>query len=129
MLQENSNVSLEDAISMNLLSYAHIATTNAALSEPIAVSNREDILTQSQMMKTPDRDNFGSSQKAEIECLLKFDIMDIHPMQSLPRSAKLISSIWSYHCKRLPYGELLKYKSQICVNGKEQSFGRDYWES
>jgi hypothetical protein len=50
-------------------------------------------------------------------------------MTSLHRTAKLITSIWSYHHKRLPNGKLLKYKSRICVNGKEQSFGRDYWET
>jgi len=50
-------------------------------------------------------------------------------MASLHRTAKLITLIWSYHHKRLPNGKLLKYKSRICVNGKEQSFGRDYWET
>jgi len=34
--------------------------------------------------------------------------MVIHPIASLPRSAKLFSSIWSYRRKRLPNGDLLK---------------------
>jgi hypothetical protein len=45
-----------------------------------------------------------------------------------PRRAKLLSSTWSYRRKRLPNGDLLKHKARICVNGKEQVFGRDYWE-
>ncbi len=48
---------------------------------------------------------------------------------ALPPRAKLLSSIWSYRRKRLPNGVLLKHKSRICVNGKEQAFGRDYWET
>jgi hypothetical protein len=55
--------------------------------------------------------------------------MDAHHISSLPPRAKLLSSIWSYRHKPLPNGILLKYKSRLCVNGKEQAFGRDYWET
>ncbi len=55
--------------------------------------------------------------------------MDFHHISDLPPRARLLSSIWSYRRKSLPNGVLLKYKSRICVNGKEQSFGRDYWET
>lgn len=124
-----SDALLDNLPTLNLLSYAHVATTASNLEPSIANSNREVILMQSQMLKMPDRDSFIQSQKTEIEGLLKFDVIDIHPMQSLPRSSKLISSIWSYHRKHLPNGKLLKYKYRICVNGKDQSFGRDYWET
>ena len=56
--------------------------------------------------------------ESEINGLLKFDVMDVHPVESLPRSAKLLSSICSYRRKRLPNGDLLKYKSRICVNNR-----------
>jgi len=55
--------------------------------------------------------------------------MDIHPISSLLKSTKLLSSIWSYRRKRSPNGTPLKHKSRIYVNGKEQAFGRDYWET
>ena len=55
--------------------------------------------------------------------------MDALPLNKLPLYAKLLSSIWSYRRKRLPNGVLSKYKSRLCVNGKEQAFGRDYWET
>jgi hypothetical protein len=41
----------------------------------------------------------------------------------------LLRSIWSYRQKRLPNGILSKYKSRLCINGKEQAFGRHYWET
>jgi hypothetical protein len=113
-----------------LLSYVHLVQTEVA-PEPLHVmsSNKEDILTQCQMLKTEDKAKFIESQKAEIEGLLKFDVMDIHPISKLPPKARLLHAIWSYRRKRLPSGVLLKYKSRICVNGKEQVFGRDYWET
>jgi hypothetical protein len=77
------------------------------------------------MLKTPAKEDFIKSQKAEIGGLLNFDVMDIHHISSLPARAKLLSSIWSYCHKHLPNGTLLKYKSRICVNGKELAFGYD----
>jgi hypothetical protein len=41
---------------------------------------------------------------------------------------KILSSIWSYRRKRSSVGEILKYKSRICVDGSQQEYGRDYWE-
>jgi hypothetical protein len=61
--------------------------------------------------------------------LLKFDVMDLHPISTLPPKAQLLHAIWSYRQKWLPSGVLLKYKSRICVNGKEQVFGQDYWDT
>jgi hypothetical protein len=90
---------------------------------------KNDILTQSQMLKAADRSNFIASQQDEIATLRNFNIMDIEHISKLPARAKLFSSIWSYCRKRLPNGVLLKYKSRLCVNGKEQSFGRDFWET
>ena len=80
------------------------------------------------MFKTEDRDQFVASHKTEIEGLQKFDVMDIEHISSLPQGARLLSSIWSYRRKRLPNGIFLKYKSRLCLNGREHAFGRGYWE-
>jgi hypothetical protein len=77
------------------------------------------------MLKTDDKAKFIESQKIKIDGLVKFDVMDLHPISNLPPKARLLHFIWSYRRKRLPNGALLKYKSRICVNGKEQVFGRD----
>jgi hypothetical protein len=88
----------QDLVPMTPLSYAHLAAIpdENTIHPPPTASNREDILTQSQMLKTSDKHDFIHSQKAEIEGLEKFDVMNIHPMASLPRQAKVLSSIWSY---------------------------------
>jgi hypothetical protein len=81
------------------------------------------------MFKASDATQFIDCQQAEINGLKQFDVMDVCHISSLPPRAKLLSSIWSYRRKRLPNGTLLKHKSRICINGKEQAFGRDYWET
>jgi len=81
------------------------------------------------MFKAADKDKFLHCQTEEIESLYNLDIMDAHPITDLPPKAKLLSSIWSYHRKRSPNCILSKYKSRLCVNGKQQSFGCDYWET
>jgi hypothetical protein len=110
---------------------AYISTTEPAVAQmnTSTCNNKEDILTQSQMLKDTDAEQFIRSQKAEIHNLIQSNIMEIHNITDLPPNAKLISSIWSYRRKRLPDRTLLKYKARMCVNGKQQEFGRDYWET
>jgi hypothetical protein len=115
---------------ISLLTYSHLPETRPYHPTAFhASNNKEDTLTQSQMLKTSDSASFIECQRAEIEGLRKFDVMDIKKMADLPAKAKLISSIWSYRRKRLPNGVLGKCKSRICANGKEHAFGRDYWET
>jgi hypothetical protein len=120
-----------DPISDHILAYAMPAvlpTASDAVSAMLG-DNKADTLTQSQMFKAPDRAKFISCQADEIKSLYDLDIMDVHHISELPPRVKLLSSIWSYRRKRLPNGVLAKYKSRLCVNGKEQAFGRDYWET
>jgi hypothetical protein len=93
------------------------------------MDNKVDTLTQLQMLKLPDAQQFIESQPKEIKGLLDMVVFEFHPMSAKPREARLLSSIWSYHCKQSPVGEILKYKSRICVDGSQQAYGRDYWES
>jgi len=95
---------------------------------PLA-DNKNDTLTQGEMLKAPDRDKFVQCQQDEVQSLRDLDIMDVLPIQTLPPRVRLLNSIWSYRRKRLPNGVLSKYKSRLCVNGKEQAFGRNYWET
>jgi hypothetical protein len=126
-------VTLETPCSDNfisLLTYSHLPETLSYHPTAFhACNNKEDTLTQSQILKTSDSASFIECQRAEIEGLQKFDVMDIEKMADLPAKATLISSVWSYRRKRLPNSVLVKYKSRICINGKEQAFGRDYWET
>lgn len=41
-------------------------------------------------------------------------VFDINHISTKPTNARLLSSIWSYHRKHSPIGEILKYKSPVC---------------
>jgi hypothetical protein len=91
--------------------------------------NKADTLTQSQMLKDPDREQFINSQSAEIKGLQKMEVFDILPIHTKPAQAKLLSAIWSYRRKRSPVGTILKHKARLCVDGSQQLHGRDFWET
>jgi hypothetical protein len=76
-----------------------------------ACSNKEGILTQSQMFKEDDSHALFTYQRDEIVGLQKFDVVAVEHTSHLPPRAKLISSIWSYQHKRLPSGVLLKHNA------------------
>jgi hypothetical protein len=50
----------------------------------MACNNKKDILTQSQMFKAEDANNFIQQERDEIEGLTKFKVIDIHPISDLP---------------------------------------------
>jgi len=94
-----------------------------------AVDNQADTLTQSQMLKDPDRSLFIASQHAEVAGLQKMDVFEVLPISAKPALAKILSSIWSYRRKQSPVGTILKHKSRLCVDGSQQLHGRDFWET
>ena len=94
-----------------------------------AADNSSDTLTQSQMLKADDRNEFVKAQVPEIEGLVEAGVFEYHFMSELPKNARLLNAIWSYRRKRRPDGSLLKYKSRICVDGSQQQYGIDYWET
>ncbi len=65
----------------------------------LACNSMNDILTQSQMLKTEGAVHFVKLQQEEIAGLMKVDVMDVHHIDNLQPRAKLISSIWSYRWK------------------------------
>jgi hypothetical protein len=82
--------------------------TESTLYAYLASNNKEDTLTQSQMLKASDTDQFLASQIPEICGLETMGVFKYKPIHTLPPRAHLLSSIWSYHRKRKPNGVLLK---------------------
>jgi hypothetical protein len=106
-----------------------ILYTEASIQTFLAMDNKEDTLTQSQMLKTTDNEAFIAAQIPEIRGLEKMNVFDYKDIQTLPPRARLLSSIWSYRRKRRPNGDLIKHKARLCVDGSQQQHGRDYWET
>ena len=53
------------------------------------------------------------------------DVWKIIPKSSLPTLAHIIRLIWSFKIKRNPFGDLIKHKAHLCVNGdmKQEGIG------
>jgi len=70
-----------------------------AIQAMVAIDNKQDTLTQSQMLKTPDFQEFLKVQESEIRGLER---MEVFQYAQLPPKARLLSSIWSYRRKKRP---------------------------
>jgi len=103
--------------------------TQTTINAYLATNNKEDTLTQSQMLKASDQTEFLHAQIPEIRGLESMNVFHYVSMSQLPPRARLLSSIWSYRRKRHPNGELIKHKARLCVDGSQQLHGRDYWET
>jgi hypothetical protein len=55
-----------------------------------------DTLTQSAMLKAPDRPDFLQAQVTEIHTLHEAGVFSYHPIHTLPPKARLLNAIWSY---------------------------------
>jgi hypothetical protein len=69
-----------------------------------AAIHTQDPLTQSAMLKAPDKSDFVQAQWPEIAGLEQKGVFSYHPISSLPPHARLLNAIWSYKRKRTPTG-------------------------
>jgi len=84
------------------------------------------------MLRAFDHNQFVVAQQPEITGLENADVFEYHHMdelKALPFGTRLLNVIWSYHCKRQPDITLYKNKSRICVDGSQQQYGIDYWNT
>jgi len=88
-----------------------------------------DTLTQSAMLKAPDRPAFVKAQISEITTLHEAGVFSYHPIHTLPPKARLLNAIWSYRRKRTPSGVFRKHKARICTDGSQQCYGIDYYNT
>ena len=94
-----------------------------------SMNNKEDILTQGQMLKVPDAPEFKKAQEPEIAGLEDLGVFGYQRKSTVPKGTKILRSVWTYRRKRRPDGTLLKYKARLCADGSRQEKGIDYEES
>ena len=94
-----------------------------------ALNDTNDVYTYRDMLKQPDAAKF-------VEAMIK-EITDHDdrkhsigiPRSSMPKVTKTILAIWSFKRKRLPSGEILKWKARLCCHGGMQQWGVNYWKT
>jgi hypothetical protein len=84
------------------------------------------VLTQGEMLRAPDKEDFIKAQVNEIEGLIKLKVWKYMRICELPSTAQLINSIWSYQRKRTADGTFLKHKARFCADGSKQKQGIDF---
>ena len=59
------------------------------------MNNKEDILTQGQMLKAPDAAEFKKAQEPELNGLLDLDVFEYVRLHTKPEKAKILRAVWS----------------------------------
>jgi len=84
------------------------------------------------MLANPDQPKFIQAQQPKIDRLQNanvFKYLVMSKLTELPHGTHILNAIWLYWCKHQPNGDLYKHKSQICVDGSQQHYGIDYWDT
>ncbi len=92
------------------------------------VSSNE-VFTYKEAMTQEDTQLFVEAvQKEVVDHELKNHWTIVH-CSTVPRTAKPIQTIWSFKHKQRPAGTLAKHKARLCVYGRMQQWGTNYWET
>jgi hypothetical protein len=81
------------------------------------------------MLCDPDRSSFELDMQREMSDLLRTNTVELSHRNAVPSGMKILSSIWSFCCKRAPDWSILKYKSRLCPHGGQQIEGEHFWET
>ena len=61
-----------------------------------SMNNKEDIITQGQMLKVPDVAEFKKAQEPEIEGLEDLGVFGYQHRSTVPKGTKILRSVWTY---------------------------------
>jgi hypothetical protein len=81
------------------------------------------------MLRDPDRPSFELDMQREMSDLLRTNTVELSHRTAVPSGLKILSSIWSFRCKRAPDWSVLKHKSRLCPHGRQQIEGEHFWET
>ena len=104
-------------------------TINGVLQSVFSTVVDNDAYTFSGMLKQPDNHKFVEAMLVETAVHEKRNHWSTLLRKDMPAGAKTIMSIWSFKRKRIPDGQISKYKARLCAHGGMQSWGVDYWET
>jgi len=105
----------------------HLPALNSLLF--LALDNANDTLTQSQMLRASDKQDFLTAKEQALNGLLEMNVWKYQLISTLPTNTCLINSVWSYQQKHSVNGHLIKHKARLCADGCQQQYGNDYFQS
>jgi len=92
------------------LSQSCVALKAKASSDP-------DLPTLRESLSGPNAEDFWKAMDAEIASLQSKGTFEVVLRSSLPKGVKAVPGTWVQRIKRLPNGELSKFKSRWCCQG------------
>ena len=104
-------------------------TQNQDLPIAFAAKSDPDTFGLSQARREPDWSQFSAAMIKEVEDHEKRGHWIVVPLDSVPKDLRIIDAVWSFKRKRLPTGQILKYKARLCAHGGQQTFGVNYWDT
>jgi hypothetical protein len=89
-----------------------------------------DFPTYHQAMQTPEASEWMGAMDKEISTLNSLGTWTVvRRADVLAQGRRVLKSTWAFRKKRLPNGEISKYKARFCVRGDMQVEGEDFFES
>ena len=79
-------------------------------------------------MKQPDYREFVKAMRKELDDHESRKHWTIRKRSDVGHP-KTILAIWSFKRKRLPNGQISRYKARLCAHGGMQQWGVNYWET
>ena len=98
------------------------------VSEFILVVIDNEIYAFKTMLQQLDRSQFITAMEQEVSVHQRRNHQEVCLYSEIPKGMKTILSIWSFKRKRLPLGELLKYKARLYAHESEQQWRINYWK-
>ena len=89
----------------------------------------QDVLYYHQAMKADNADQFRDTMNKEIKSFKSEKIFELMLIKNKPSEKSLILFIWSFKRKRNLLSELIKHKARLCIHGRKQVKGLDYWST
>ena len=85
-------------------------------------SKDPDLPSLKESLTGPHSEEFWKAMDAEIASLESKDTWEVVDRSSMPPGTKAVPGTWAQRIKRLPNGELNKFKSRWCCRGDLQSY-------
>ena len=107
----------------------------------LSSQSNNEVYTLKQMLQQPDREQFVTAMKKEVDSMFSegiwrrvpkqemLDHFERQKKQGLSVKRPQIMMIWSFKRKRNPDGTLSKHKARLCCHGGQQQWGVNYWDT
>jgi hypothetical protein len=104
-------------------------TINDICHQIYAYATSNESFTYLQMLREEDHKQFFEAMEVELAAHEERNHWTLIERKDMPIGTKTIMALWSFKRRRFPDGTLTKHKARLCVHGRQQTWGQDYWDT